>query len=185
MPARARSTRPLTDAQRDLAGNNRGLALYTAKKVWRRRRRPQDLEDLTQAAMIGLCEAARGFDPDHGSTFAAYACKACYRAALSEARTNGVIRVPRREKSDLARLPTQLVASLHDRPSLPNLSDDRDDLAVMLATLDPISRELVECRAAGQTHDEIGRRAGLSHDSVRLRIHKALADVRRRFGDNP
>jgi RNA polymerase sigma-B factor len=71
-----------------------GLAAGLARRY---RGRGEPVEDLTQAAMIGLIKAVDGFDPDHGSGFTAYAVPTIIGELKRYFRDKGWhIRVPRR-----------------------------------------------------------------------------------------
>ncbi len=86
----------LADEQRNRVVANLGIAGEQAVKVWNRGHRRSDLEDLTQAAMVGLCDAARLFDAKVCPVFYVYAKQACYYAAFVESLTQGrsVIHLP-------------------------------------------------------------------------------------------
>jgi len=71
-----------------------GLAAGLARRY---RGRGEPVEDLTQAAMIGLIKAVDGFDPDHGNAFTAYAVPTIIGELKRYFRDKGWhIRVPRR-----------------------------------------------------------------------------------------
>lgn len=186
---------PLTDSERDLVESNRGLAGLAAKRVWVRAHRIPDILDLNQAAMIGLCEAARLFDPGRGIEFSTYASRACYHAALAEAITQGVIVMPRwmgtaaRKGHPLlamgsaARYPIRFEVRLHDRIDPERkAADDRINTQAMLDTLSSDDRELIRRWMRGQTYAEIGAKAGMTPDASRHRIRRAFTAIRRRFG---
>ncbi len=186
MPVPIKLVVPLTEVQRDLANCHRGLALLMARKVWLGSCRSRDLQDLTQAAMVGLCEAARGFDADRGPTFAAYACKSCYRAALREAKTSGVIRVPACAETDIAHFHAQFVIAWHDRAVASEFLEviDASDLGVMLAILDPADRIILEAWSGGQTLTTIATGAGTTRHTIHHRINAAIRKIRRQFGND-
>lgn len=186
---------PLTNAQRDLAGLNLGLARIAARKVWDKSHHIPDLADLQQAAMVGLCQAARGFDASLGLQFSTYASPACYHAAISEAVTQGVIYLPLwvgrpkqrgnplLKKAGAARYPMQFVMTHHDTGrSDSQAADDRQDIDIMLQAIGPNDRELVRQRMAGQTYKAIGKAAGMSGNGAKQRINNALEAIRKRFG---
>lgn len=187
----------LTDEERDLAGKNRGLAVKMARKVWNRAHRVPELEDLCQAAMVGLCDAAQGFDSNRGVKFSSYACKACYHAAHSEAVTQGVIYrpvwtgrpakqgSPLMRQVNLARFPVQLTVGLHDHSDPPSHeSDDRWEVADMLAKMPAKHRDMVELWMRGDTFAAIARELGLSREWVGSSVHNAIAKAKWR-SDRP
>ena len=53
------------------------------------------LDDLVQAASVGLVEAARRFDPARGVKFITYAVYRIRQAVIDEIRSQGLVRLPR------------------------------------------------------------------------------------------
>lgn len=65
---------PLTEEQRELAGRGASVRLALRVAGWYcRGRRVRDREAVESAALLGLVEAARGFDPSGPSDFAGFA----------------------------------------------------------------------------------------------------------------
>jgi RNA polymerase sigma factor (sigma-70 family) len=189
---------PLTAAERELVDRYRGLASTAARRAWVRAHRIPDINDLNQAAMLGLCEAARMFDPSRGFRFSTYGLRSAYNAALREATTSGVIatkvwmnRAAARDNPLLAlaaaaRYPIQFTILDHDRTSSgdPDLeaSTNRIDVDELLEAIDVTDRELVRRWMRGQSYAAIGAAAGMRPLTAKYRIHQALGAIRRRFG---
>jgi len=65
---------PLTNEQRDLVERNRWLAVnFAGQRVPSGPRGAQDFSEVLSAAYLGLCYAARGFDPGRGYAFSTFA----------------------------------------------------------------------------------------------------------------
>ncbi len=188
----------LTNEQRDLAGRNMGLAGHAAKLVWNRGHQMSEIKDLTQAAMVGLCNATRTYDPSKGIKFSTYAGKACYTAALDEAITQGVIMLPHwhktkkivgspvyREAAFKTRWPVKFTIAIHDDsredPSSVQI-DAKDELPIVMATLSPLDRYIMQIHCNGGTMESIGDRIGIDRFRIALRIKNIKARVRERFG---
>jgi RNA polymerase sigma-B factor len=86
---------PLRDELRALAIEHAyGMAAGLARRY---RGRGEPVDDLTQAAMIGLIKAVDGYDPDHGNGFTPYAVPTIIGEVKRYFRDKGwQIRVPRR-----------------------------------------------------------------------------------------
>ena len=189
-------TRRLTEEQRTLADDNRGLAGSAAKRVWIKDHRRSDIEDLKQAAMVGLCEAAISFNCDVGVSFATYATRACYNAALHEVVTQGVICRPHwHAKKILIHHPVERMLGIKARRTqefLINRNDvpagdrgylgDHIDVDVILATLGKDDREILESWASGETQMAIGLRIGVVTRTINKRIRQIRERLARRFG---
>lgn len=75
---------------------HRWLALAVARQL---KRSGEDLEDLTQVAMIGVLKAAERFDPQHGASFRTYASATARGEVRRHYRDAGwSVSVPRRLK---------------------------------------------------------------------------------------
>ncbi len=198
----ALATVRLTNEQRDLASQNLGLAGNAAKLVWHRGHELSDIKDLQQAAMVGLCNATRTYDPSKGVKFSTYAGKACYTAALDEAVTSGVIMLPHwhtkkvetdrpaysgyREAAVTTRWPVQFMVKKHDVSnysygSVTDAIDVKDELVAAMATLSPLDRYIAQVHCNGGTMESIGNRIGLNRFQVARRIKNITARIRRQF----
>lgn len=97
MPGPVAKTRRLTAVQRDKAEENLGLARKAAGEVAKElRNRMGGDEDAVHEAVLGVCNAARLFDPGRKLKFSTYAFVAAKRAVYKAANTAGVVRVPDR-----------------------------------------------------------------------------------------
>ncbi len=185
----------LTDSERDLAGRNLGLARMMAVKVWKLAHRIPDIDDLRQAAMIGLCDAAHHYNPAGGAKFSTYAARACYFSALSEAANNGLIGTPSWmnttakkghpliAKGYLARYPVQFRVDHHDSVDFdPQTLDDLHDTNLMLNKISGRDRMLVWHWMLGDTYVSIGKAFHMTDERAKQRIYRALKAIRQRFG---
>lgn len=88
--------------------------------------RGREREDLTQVAYLGLIKAARGFDDDRGSSFAAYAAPTITGELKRYLRDRcWVVRPPRRVqdlRSELLRAEPELTQQLGHRPTAAELA---------------------------------------------------------------
>ncbi len=148
--------------------------------------------------MVGLCDAAFSFDPSRGVSFATYATRACYNAALHEVVTQGVIHRPHWHTKTLstknavghemgirARNTREFLIGLHDvlRTEFGYIFfDDCDDLRVMLATLGQDDRDILESWCGGETQKSIGLRMGTNRDNISKRIKQIKERLKERFG---
>ncbi len=189
----------LTNEQRTLADENRGLAASAAFKIWNRDHRRSDINDLKQAAMLGLCEAALSFDVGIGVSFATYASKACYNAALHEVVTQGVIHRPHwHARKLLASHPCERMLGIkarntrcfeigiHDVPQTDCGYDfaviDQDSVNFIMATLDPEDRDILKSWSGGETQKSIGLRYGVFRQEISKRLKRIKGQLLRRFG---
>jgi len=85
---------PLTQAQRDLAEANQGLAWMVARRCHRPERGEDALQELRAIANLALCQAARGFNPELGFAFSTYAVQCCRQAIRDERCNGGLIPTP-------------------------------------------------------------------------------------------
>src|ERR1700689_836750 len=99
-----------------------------ARSVARRyHARGEPLEDLTQAAMVGLLKAISRFDPDRGFAFTSYATPTMLGELKRYFRDSGwAVHVPRGVKEralELATVTEQLSSRLGRSPSVAELAD--------------------------------------------------------------
>ncbi len=108
----------------------------------RYRTRGESLEDLVQAACLGLVKAAKGFDPTRGSAFEAYAAVTITGEVRRHFRDHGWdLRPPRRIqelRGKVARANERLTASLGRAPRISevaaHLGVDVDDVAECISS---------------------------------------------------
>lgn len=181
----------LTPAQQQLVEQNIDLARYIAWRCYRKNYDPSwDKQDLTAAAMVGLCIAAARFDPGSGHAFSTYAYPTIRGAVLHFFRDNrpGGLRIPR----TVAKIPP--VLSL-DRPVVGSdgetkqaylvdlLADLSDTAAVAsiqasIASLPRKERQAMLLATQGLTQVEIGRGLGCSQ----VHVFRLLRSAREKLG---
>jgi RNA polymerase sigma factor (sigma-70 family) len=92
-PAR-KKREPLTEEQKAVVAENRGLIGVAIKKV-KAKIRSVPKNDQDQVGALALMEAAQGFDESRGVQFSTYAVKSICNRLVGHAMTNGpLIRVP-------------------------------------------------------------------------------------------
>ena len=90
----------LSEQRRELVIQHRTLASKLAKQFFRERGfRWAEWDDVESAAMLGLCEAARGFDPSRAQSFTTYAYIRIRGEMFDMLRRAGVPR-PRKEVAE-------------------------------------------------------------------------------------
>lgn len=86
--ARAKGLPLSTAARTEMAAENHALAVFLATRKWRALGQPPDLlEDMIGCAYVGLCEAARTFDPSKGFKLSTWATR-CIKWAISDGFRN-------------------------------------------------------------------------------------------------
>lgn len=76
--------KPLTEDQRKLVEDNRGIAYLTAYRMVNQKQVPPQLtEDAVQEAMIGLMQAAQAYEPERGLAFSTLASCCCRNRVLT------------------------------------------------------------------------------------------------------
>ena len=179
----------LTDAQRDLvAASVEMLGLvFALPGVRNLAYAVGDPEEARSLAAVGLCRAARGFDPakSHDGSFYPYAI-ACMRSALAAE----LARRSRKSRQDPTGRPLPLSLSLDaNHPGHIDVADpaqavdaERDEDAAWLrarvAELPAAERRAVELVLTGLTMADAGRAVGLSRERVRQLYAAALGRLR-------
>lgn len=85
----------LTEQQQSLVIANLRVAEVAAALARRKTRRSIDSDALLSSAMLGLCNAARVFDPAKGVKFATYASRCCGHQIGADFQLEWLIYVPR------------------------------------------------------------------------------------------
>jgi RNA polymerase sigma factor (sigma-70 family) len=158
----------LCDELHELVEQNVGLAWAVVNR-WRRS--GLDVDDLAQAGMIGLCKAARTFDPERGafSTYATHWIKAEIRRAAEKL------------------LKHQGIASLLDEPpsGRPGVDDeiaDHDAMDRVWREVDRLpekDRQVIRGRFwEGLSQSQISERMGTTRTRVYQREHRGLGRLR-------
>lgn len=177
----------------DLVLANKGLALYILKKCrqkWMAVRR-LEAEDAVQAALLGLCEAARAYDPSRGG-FAGFAAKCIISALTAASQTAGAVRVPWQRRKRPANLLAQFRAASvgqfdYDREPEPERPDEPAELLEplrdALPRLSDRQRDVLNLRYRdGLTLAEAGERLGVTRERVRQIEAGALRELRGLLG---
>jgi DNA-directed RNA polymerase sigma subunit (sigma70/sigma32) len=165
------------DSRNALAESNMGLAVQLARAAYGVAPKLGDvcLEDLIQAAMLGLIKAAATFDPERGVKFSTYAAPRIKRYIQRPIRQS----LRNREK----------IVRLMDRNSpIPGLPCKANDIAWALASLNPREYEAIALRYAihggrPMTCEDICRKTGLKRWVVKSYIDNGLARLRKLLGD--
>jgi RNA polymerase sigma factor (sigma-70 family) len=185
--------RPLTAEQQALAADPRHLRLARVVAMRRAVRAPGRWQEFEAAALYGLVEAARGYDPGMGVRFATYARGRIDGAILDWLREFLPVGVKRLPADDRPGTVTGL--ALRSRYGDPGLAWDRfasgeepADAAAAAAdeflalTADLPERERAAVRAyygeAGATMKAIARRLELTESRVSQMVTAALGRLR-------
>jgi RNA polymerase sigma-B factor len=119
--------------------------MFLAEAVARRffRQRSVRDEDLVQVACIGLVKAARRFDPDRGTDFAAFAVPTISGEIKRHLRDHGWFVRPPRQVQDLrARISEAAPRLTHQLGRRPSLAELTEDLGETIAHV----REALDCK---------------------------------------
>ena len=185
---------PLTQEQRELAENNRGLAWRVANQFHRPGRGEDARQELGAIALLALCEAAQGFDPARGYTFATYATIACRQAIQDERRSGGLIHTPcyLSHASNIGhryRVHRDHVREAEHNPGL--LADlvapmasivqqaEADELRDRVRRLPRKHRHIIERVIEGWTTTEIGHEMGCTRQHINDLVQAARARLRK------
>lgn len=198
---------PLSPAQRALVAANLGLASYVARKYavafcaahghtrHYHTYQEQYFRELIDACWVGLCLAARRYDPERGAKFSTVAVfwirSQAFRAAQDAELRSGTNKTTRRERLKLF---SELAGSgLHHGDSdtfdvwdSRSADDDPPDpepsaelLALLHLVLKPRQVEFVRDHVLrGLTLQEIGDKHGISRERVRQVVERALGVLR-------
>lgn len=182
----------LTPDQQRLAAQYRPMACKFALQTWAglpywlKRAIPED--DITAAAMLGLCRAAKLFDPKRGFQFSTYLFWSV-RGATAEAlrQTSKQSGFSMHGHSIIGGEPVLYFSEMEaeDEPCQAEVEAEQretaEHVAAMLDRLPARARRIVRWRyMEGETLSVIGRRVGLSKERIRQICERALGDLRRR-----
>ncbi|MDR3621564.1 MAG: sigma-70 family RNA polymerase sigma factor [Paludisphaera borealis] len=168
--------KPLPDELHELVTQNVGLAWYIANR-WKRS--GLDVEELAQAGMIGLCKAARDYNPERG-TFSTYATwwirAAVSKAAEKLAKHQGLDRFDdafEDETPDAAEAPDgDLIAA-----------EIRDQIWAEVDRLPAKDRQVVEARYRdGLSQSQASERMRVTRTRIWQREQRALSRLREAMG---
>jgi RNA polymerase sigma factor (sigma-70 family) len=168
-----------------LVRDNAGLAIEACEPYLGR---GLEIEDIAQAAMLGLTRAAARFDDRHesGATFATYASRWIRAEIMAEVRRSRAIPVGERlarsgaEWPRIGRLaePDRVIdpASIADPHAV---TDDEVAIEAALRRLRPPERRALELRfglldGRERTMEQVGKRLGLSRQAATVRVARGL-----------
>lgn len=170
-----------------LVAEHQGLAISIVQE-YRSRGRDVPIEDLAQAAFLGLTWAASHYQPARGE-FARYASYRIRHEIQEEIRRAGTISMPRRAAR--AGLPWLKVRHLEQPDQVLQADDDDGTLGSdmvrevfrAMATLAPLTRRVLVVRfgldgSAPQTLTETARRCGLPRTTAAWRICQGIKSIR-------
>lgn len=171
----------LSEEKRKFAEKNHNLIYYYLHS------RNLNYEEFYDIVAIGLCKAAKSYDPTKGFTFSAFACKCMY---------NEVGNYLAKESKRFGIKDTSLL-SLDD--AIPNREEDKDSLVIntiesasylpeseieakmMEETLDAIltdqERQVFHYRLESYNQSAIGRKMGLS----RQRVNTLMGQIKKKW----
>lgn len=166
----SRPPRPLTDAQRDLAGQWIRLAFKVAREF--NGRLPADLLD--SEAMLALCDAARGFDPARGFKFSTYATWAIRYRIMRAISKQAAMLARRREVCE------EDGTGVVDQHAGPAETAEARDVATAARRLLPKRawRILWAHFSRGETYAVVGARLGVSRQAANGTARAALRRLR-------
>ncbi len=198
---------PLTEDQQKLVMENCFLVEWTLREmsVWPRFR-ARLRQDLLQAGRLGLCEAARDYDPARGH-FAAIATRMIQHSIVREIRVNMLVVLPywhfratareswARNLKDrgnriLLANPTQDPALLAEVPASaegiesPEFRACQERLHAEIERLPPGARAAIELHLRGYDQTEIGRELGIHPKAAENRRRRAIAALLKTLGSS-
>jgi RNA polymerase sigma factor for flagellar operon FliA len=187
LEARTAAPALLTQAQRDrLAVDHLGWATSIARKIARRVPQWIGRDDLEGAAMMGLVEATRRFQPSRGQTFAAFAERRIRGAVLDELRRGDIMsRQARQSARKVKEAVRELEQQLGRAPAREEVAASLDmtverfgDELEQLTTVGFVELEAVDAAGASvhsTTFDCPARNAEASQ--TRASLHAGLAEL--------
>ncbi len=130
-------------------------------------------DDIEQTAILGLCKAAKRYDPTRGARFFTYAYHHMFR------EVGHLLASGNRQKRQEGRTHATISGDIEDRylttedtPFLPDYLD---------AVNDRDARILVDVFAYGMTSDSVGKSLGISGERVRQLRNRACQELREIF----
>lgn len=173
------------DAMAALLEANRGWVYKVAGRYcgFARVNRGADLDDLQQAAALGMIEAARDYDASRGAwlTWATYYMRREIRGALG---LLGRDRAEYHTRSLDAPLTEdgQTLADLLDDPGAEDLADRaarRDAVRIMLEAIRDTGADLVQARLEGRTLADLAQERGEPPHKTRAAYNRQITQLRR------
>jgi len=167
---------PLDAAERDLVGENLGLAYAVAKPF--RQSTPGLADDIDSTALVALCEAAKEWNPSEGAPFASFAwawIEGTLKKLVEKERRNGF--VGGKDAPAVSRLREDLAeesAGDDEEPSAP--SESFEELIVPLPEAGRAA-----CRAVfvdGLSQRAAARSLGVPKTSFRRELLASIATLR-------
>jgi RNA polymerase sigma factor for flagellar operon FliA len=137
MRAYARATNPDEERSHRLVAEHIEMAKRIALRVSRRAPAWITRDDLVAAGMVGLTEAAKRFDPNHGEPFVAFAERRIRGAILDELRRGDLL--PRRLRTMATKI-TRTMRALEMR--LGRVPEDEEVAAALGVTVEVYREEL-------------------------------------------
>jgi RNA polymerase sigma factor (sigma-70 family) len=171
---------PLTAEQQQLVNDNLALARHVARPF--RLRWRQQADDITSAAVLGLCEAAASFDPSRGLKFVTFAHRRIRGAVIDHLRS--LVPPPFARTPDLAPTILPLLSETEDvavrligaePPEPPGQAlEESDDAERLLRRLPPRQQQVLRRLVFdAQNHTAVAAALGLTVQGVSARIRKA------------
>jgi RNA polymerase sigma factor (sigma-70 family) len=192
--------------QHDLILKWGGLPLWTWKKFYSQHpvAKRMSVEEINSAGTLGLCKAARKFDPSKGCQFNTYAVwwvrqsiAECMYAVLPVRPPSHILEKLDSITDDRRKCVTQClvrtyrVEGHYDGEDFPFLADDahaipwedRETLREAIAQLPERLREIVRMRFwEGKSLEECGYRVGVTKERCRQLQEQAVYLLQKRFG---
>jgi RNA polymerase sigma factor (sigma-70 family) len=146
---------------------------------------PLDLDELVEAALLAVVNAARSWDPAAGVKFSTYATIGakmalweCYRQAQRAARRYHSLD---RDRGDGPPLAERLVG--YREPDPAEAAEGKDLVETLLAALDEDNRDiLVRFFFEGQSAEDIGKARGTTKANISERLRRAVGRLRKLVG---
>lgn len=136
-----------------------------------------DAEDLMQEGSIALLQAVSGFDPEHGSSFSAFAQTCMINKMRSVVRRSGSCAAP---VADIVQIMDEK-GELADAETPESILLDKENYAhcrmQVMALLSAKEWEILQCILAGATYAKAAEQLGISLKSV----DNAMQRVRRKM----
>ncbi len=189
----------LTDEQRTLADQNRGIAYAVAKRFYRRCRCIEEANELASESLLALCCAAREWNASREVKFTIYAWQACTNRIRDFLACDSTIVTPAylAHAVNADRSGQQWRSVARQTCSLGRLRTDRSELAIdrdpsdraicreLMAEVRKLPREQRHCVRSwmkGVSGDETGKPFGYGREWSRRRLNLGFDTLRQKFG---